>query len=230
MVQGANRSEMGRRNGGSMLNAQGTERALLAALLARLRTLDADVYVGHNISAFDLDVLLHRLQHHKARTSCLQEHPELVCKLSAMLPSMWWMYRMRSTPALKNAALQTHRLTRAIWQLYLLEAHQCLILRNAGGTAAISSAHSHLWTEGLSCSTGRAGATVEQNRPAEALSVSQLGRRRPHIWRRRRRWHDECHSRHVCVFSVSDDWIGLDSDLFFSAVSKTPVSAPGQRG
>ena len=69
-----NRSEMGRRNGGSMLSAQGTERALLAALLARLRTLDADVYVGHNISAFDLDVLLHRLQHHKACTSCLQEN------------------------------------------------------------------------------------------------------------------------------------------------------------
>lgn len=68
MVQGANQSEMGRRNSGSMLSAQGTERALLAALLARLRTLDADVYVGHNISAFDLDVLLHRLQHHKACT------------------------------------------------------------------------------------------------------------------------------------------------------------------
>jgi len=67
MVQAANRSEMGKRNGGNMLSAQSTERALLTDLLARLRTLDADVYVGHNISAFDLDVLLHRLQHHKAR-------------------------------------------------------------------------------------------------------------------------------------------------------------------
>ena len=65
MVQAANRSEMGKRNGGSMLSAQSTERALLTNLLARLRMLDADVYVGHNISAFDLDVLLHRLQHHK---------------------------------------------------------------------------------------------------------------------------------------------------------------------
>ncbi len=65
MVQAANRNEMGKRNGGSMLSAQSTERALLTNLLARLRTLDADVYVGHNISAFDLDVLLHRLQHHK---------------------------------------------------------------------------------------------------------------------------------------------------------------------
>ena len=70
MVQAANRSEMGKRNGGSMLSAQSTERALLTNLLARLRTLDADVYVGHNISAFDLDILLHRLQHHKVRRCC----------------------------------------------------------------------------------------------------------------------------------------------------------------
>lgn len=56
---------MGRRNGGCMLSAQASERSLLMNLLARLRQLDADVLVGHNIAAFDLDVLLHRLQHHK---------------------------------------------------------------------------------------------------------------------------------------------------------------------
>ena len=72
MVQAANRSDMGRRNGGAMLSAQSTERALLTNLLARLRTLDADVYVGHNISAFDLDVLLHRLQHHKVTLTARQ--------------------------------------------------------------------------------------------------------------------------------------------------------------
>ncbi len=65
MVAEVNRSELGRRNGGNVLSAQASERALLINLLARLRTLDADVYVGHNISAFDLDVLLHRLQCHK---------------------------------------------------------------------------------------------------------------------------------------------------------------------
>ena len=65
MVAEVNRSELGRRNGGNVLSAQASERALLINLLARLRTLDADVYVGHNISAFDLDVLLHRLQFHK---------------------------------------------------------------------------------------------------------------------------------------------------------------------
>lgn len=45
---------------------QPNERALLTMLVARLRQIDADVFVGHNFAAFDLDVLLHRLQHHKA--------------------------------------------------------------------------------------------------------------------------------------------------------------------
>lgn len=44
---------------------QANERALLTFLLARLRAVDVDVFVGHNFAAFDLDVLLHRLQHHK---------------------------------------------------------------------------------------------------------------------------------------------------------------------
>lgn len=52
-----------------LLALQPGERALLAHLLARLQDLDPDVLVGHNIAAFDLDVLLHRLQHHKACTA-----------------------------------------------------------------------------------------------------------------------------------------------------------------
>lgn len=46
---------------------QPNERALLTMMVARLRQIDADVFVGHNFAAFDLDVLLHRLQHHKVR-------------------------------------------------------------------------------------------------------------------------------------------------------------------
>ncbi|KAG8384365.1 hypothetical protein BUALT_Bualt04G0110500 [Buddleja alternifolia] len=38
------------------------ERALLNRLMIELHKLDADVLVGHNISGFDLDVLLHRAQ------------------------------------------------------------------------------------------------------------------------------------------------------------------------
>ena len=130
MVQGANRSEMGRRNGGSMLSAQGTERALLAALLARLRTLDADVYVGHNISAFDLDVLLHRLQHHKACTNLwkrAQTGLQAICEDAVHMVDVLDEEYSRS----KEAPLQTDRPICTLRQLYLLKAHQCLILGNA---------------------------------------------------------------------------------------------------
>ena len=60
-----NTGEMQQHSGGPALTAAATERALLAALLARLRHIDPDVILGHNVAAFDLDVLLHRLQHHK---------------------------------------------------------------------------------------------------------------------------------------------------------------------
>ena len=130
MVQAANRSEMGRRNGGSMLSAQGTERALLAALLARLRTLDADVYVGHNISAFDLDVLLHRLQHHKACTNLCKKAQtglQAICGDAVHMVDVPDEEYFGS----KEAPLQTDRLVPYFRQLYLLKAHQCLILENA---------------------------------------------------------------------------------------------------
>ncbi|KAL0377699.1 UNVERIFIED_CONTAM: DNA polymerase alpha catalytic subunit [Sesamum radiatum] len=39
-----------------------SERALLNRLMTELHKLDSDVLVGHNISGFDLDVLLHRVQ------------------------------------------------------------------------------------------------------------------------------------------------------------------------
>lgn len=64
-VKDSNQSELGRRNGGSMVSVQASERALLCYLMNRLHILDPDVLVGHNVSAFDLDILLHRLQHHK---------------------------------------------------------------------------------------------------------------------------------------------------------------------
>ena len=64
-VKEGNQSELGKRNGGSMLSLQASERALLCYLLSRLDGLDPDVLVVHNVSAFDLDILLHRLQHHK---------------------------------------------------------------------------------------------------------------------------------------------------------------------
>ena len=64
-VKDSNKSELGQRNGSNMLSVQASERALLCYLIGRLNSLDPDVLVGHNVSAFDLDILLHRLQHHK---------------------------------------------------------------------------------------------------------------------------------------------------------------------
>jgi len=66
-VKESNQSELGRRNSCSMLSVQASERALLCYLMNRLNILDPDVLVGHNVSAFDLDILLHRLQHHKVK-------------------------------------------------------------------------------------------------------------------------------------------------------------------
>lgn len=57
-------SEVAKVNSNSVntLNAESSERALLNLLMIKLHQLDADVLVGHNISGFDLDILLHRLQ------------------------------------------------------------------------------------------------------------------------------------------------------------------------
>nr|KYP66832.1 DNA polymerase alpha catalytic subunit [Cajanus cajan] len=48
--------------GSNVLCAESSERALLNRLMLELHKLDSDVLVGHNISGFDLDVLLHRCQ------------------------------------------------------------------------------------------------------------------------------------------------------------------------
>ncbi|KDP31949.1 hypothetical protein JCGZ_12410 [Jatropha curcas] len=48
--------------GSNVLAIESSERALLNRLMIALSKLDSDVLVGHNISGFDLDVLLHRAQ------------------------------------------------------------------------------------------------------------------------------------------------------------------------
>ncbi|KAJ3677896.1 hypothetical protein LUZ60_001699 [Juncus effusus] len=47
------------------LEIESSERALINRLMAEIYKLDPDVLVGHNISGFDLDVLLHRCQAYK---------------------------------------------------------------------------------------------------------------------------------------------------------------------
>ncbi|XP_056173240.1 DNA polymerase alpha catalytic subunit [Syzygium oleosum] len=48
--------------GAKIIGYESSERALLNRLMTELHKLDSDVLVGHNISGFDLDVLLHRAQ------------------------------------------------------------------------------------------------------------------------------------------------------------------------
>ncbi|XXG74126.1 hypothetical protein AAC387_Pa07g2923 [Persea americana] len=52
-----------------VLATDSSERALLNRLLIELHKLDSDILVGHNISGFDLDVLLHRAQACKVPSS-----------------------------------------------------------------------------------------------------------------------------------------------------------------
>ncbi|XP_075498639.1 DNA polymerase alpha catalytic subunit [Primulina tabacum] len=55
--------------GSNVICYESSERALLNRLMIELYKLDSDVLVGHNISGFDLDVLLHRVQACKVPSS-----------------------------------------------------------------------------------------------------------------------------------------------------------------
>ncbi|XP_022741466.1 DNA polymerase alpha catalytic subunit isoform X1 [Durio zibethinus] len=55
--------------GSIVLVSESSERALLNRLMIELYKLDSDVLIGHNISGFDLDVLLHRAQTCKVPSS-----------------------------------------------------------------------------------------------------------------------------------------------------------------
>ncbi|MQL97344.1 hypothetical protein Taro_030030 [Colocasia esculenta] len=55
--------------GSNVLALESSERALLNRLMIELHKLDSDILVGHNISGFDLDVLLHRAQACKVPSS-----------------------------------------------------------------------------------------------------------------------------------------------------------------
>ncbi|GJM92444.1 hypothetical protein PR202_ga08918 [Eleusine coracana subsp. coracana] len=62
-------SDRNHKAGSNVLTLESSERALLNRLMIELNKLDCDVLVGHNISGFDLDVLLHRAQACKVASS-----------------------------------------------------------------------------------------------------------------------------------------------------------------
>ncbi|KAL3525683.1 hypothetical protein ACH5RR_014055 [Cinchona calisaya] len=62
-------AERNSKAGCNVISFESSERALLNRLMIELQKLDSDVLVGHNISGFDLDVLLHRFQACKVPSS-----------------------------------------------------------------------------------------------------------------------------------------------------------------
>ncbi|KAJ3706357.1 hypothetical protein LUZ61_010062 [Rhynchospora tenuis] len=63
-------SDWNSKTGYSLVLESSCERALLNRLMTEIHKMDPDVLVGHNISGFDLDVLLHRAQACKVPSSC----------------------------------------------------------------------------------------------------------------------------------------------------------------
>ncbi|XP_019267003.1 PREDICTED: DNA polymerase alpha catalytic subunit [Nicotiana attenuata] len=62
-------AERNAKAGSNVISSESSERALLNRLMIELHKLDSDVLIGHNISGFDLDVLLHRVQACKVPSS-----------------------------------------------------------------------------------------------------------------------------------------------------------------
>ncbi|CAN4079674.1 unnamed protein product [Withania somnifera] len=62
-------AERNAKAGSNVITSESSERALLNRLMIELHKLDSDVLIGHNISGFDLGVLLHRVQACKVPSS-----------------------------------------------------------------------------------------------------------------------------------------------------------------
>ncbi|KAK2426537.1 HVA22 protein k [Trifolium repens] len=105
--------------GSNVLCVESSERALLNRLMLQLHKMDSDVLVGHNISGFDLDVLLHRSQPFslffvfKSPTvlrclSSIEEAKHLVLELILLsclvLPVGFFVIRMCSRDLLKEVS------------------------------------------------------------------------------------------------------------------------------
>ena len=49
------------------LQKAGSERELLSQLLVRIQKLDPDIIIGHDVSSFELEVLIHRMMQNKGK-------------------------------------------------------------------------------------------------------------------------------------------------------------------
>ncbi|RXI07148.1 hypothetical protein DVH24_026284 [Malus domestica] len=74
-------TEKNSKAGSNVLSIESTERALLNRLMIELHKLDSDVLVGHNISGFDLDVLLRRAKACKVPNAMWSKIGRLKCSV-----------------------------------------------------------------------------------------------------------------------------------------------------
>ncbi|KAM7510391.1 hypothetical protein LguiB_009266 [Lonicera macranthoides] len=83
-------------------NRQFLERALLNRLMIELHKLDSDFLVGHNISGFDLDVLLHRAQACKVPSSMWSKIGRLKRSVMPKLTKGSTMYGSGASPGIMS--------------------------------------------------------------------------------------------------------------------------------
>ncbi|KAK4262306.1 hypothetical protein QN277_027885 [Acacia crassicarpa] len=88
--------------GSNVLCVESSERALLNRLMIELHKLDSDVLVGHNISGFDLDVLLHRCQASKVPSSMWSKTGRLKRSVMPKLTRVSTVFGSGATPGIMS--------------------------------------------------------------------------------------------------------------------------------
>ncbi|XP_054824492.1 DNA polymerase alpha catalytic subunit isoform X2 [Prosopis cineraria] len=86
--------------GSNVLCVESSERALLNRLMIEFHKLDSDVLVGHNISGFDLDVLLHRCQASKVPSSMWSKIGRLKRSVMPKLTRLSSVFGSGATPGI----------------------------------------------------------------------------------------------------------------------------------
>ncbi|OVA15651.1 DNA-directed DNA polymerase [Macleaya cordata] len=88
--------------GSTILGVESSERALLNRLMLELHKLDTDILVGHNISGFDLDVLLHRAQACKVPSSMWSKIGRLKRSVMPKLTKASTIYGSGASPGIMS--------------------------------------------------------------------------------------------------------------------------------
>ncbi|KAJ4821496.1 DNA polymerase [Rhynchospora pubera] len=95
-------SDWNSRTGYTLVLESSGERALLNRLMTEIHKMDPDVLVGHNISGFDLDVLLHRAQACKVPSSCWSKIGRLKRSVMPKLKGRKSIYGSGASPGIMS--------------------------------------------------------------------------------------------------------------------------------